>query len=233
MQANSQKSDVKMSFDDSEKGILKAGGVSLIVAGLVLFLFFIALLFLQTSPTLTPEMILDDPTAPVSLYALAAFGELILMPGGLGLYYALKNVKKAHMIIGIALWLLSSVSFLLSRTQIIALAPISGSYQATSSQALRTAYLVSTEYAIGLSSAFAEIALMLLAISSIIIGLVMLKGVFSKRIAYLVIISGSLTLLGTMGVLFEPITILTLFGLILSAIWQIIAGLKLYKLGIE
>ena len=233
MQANSQKSDVKMSFDDSEKGILKAGGVSLIVAGLVLFLFFIALLFLQTSPTLTPEMILDDPTAPVSLYALAAFGELILMPGGLGLYYALKNVKKAHMIIGTALWLVSVVSFLLSRTQIIALAPISGSYQATSSQALRTAYLVSTEYAIGLSSAFAEIALMLLAISSIIIGLVMLKGVFSKRIAYLVIISGSLTLLGTMGVLFEPITILTLFGLILSAIWQIIAGLKLYKLGIE
>ena len=56
-----------MSLDDSEKGILKTGGVSLVAAGFVLFLFFIALLFLQTSPTLTPEMVLDDPIAPVSL----------------------------------------------------------------------------------------------------------------------------------------------------------------------
>ena len=220
-----------MSFDDSEKGILKAGGVSLIVAGLVLFLFFIALLFLQTSPTLTPEMILDDPNAPVSLYAFAAFGELILMPGGLGLYYALKNVKKAHMIIGTALWLVSVVSFLLSRTQIIALASISSSYQTTSSQALRTAYLVSIVHAIELSNAFTEIALMLLAVSSIIIGLVMLKDVFGKVLGYLVLIAGILTLLGTIGVLLEPLTILTPFGLVLSAIWQIIAGIKLYKLG--
>ena len=219
-----------MSLDKSEKGIRQTGGVSLIIAGLVLFIFFFALMFLQTSPTLTPEMILDNPTAPISLYALAAFGELILMPGVLGLYYALKNVKKAHMIIGTALWIIAVISFLISRTQIIALAPLSSSYQATSSQALRTAYLVSTEHTIELSAMFAEIALMLLAISSIIIGLVMLKGVFRKGISYLVIISGTLTLLGTMGVIFDPITILTLFGLILSAIWQIIVGIRLYRL---
>ena len=56
-----------MSLDQSEKGILKAGGFSFIAAGFVLFLFFIALLVLQTSPTLTPEMILDDP---VCMHAL-------------------------------------------------------------------------------------------------------------------------------------------------------------------
>ena len=92
-----------MSLDKSEKGILRVGGFSLITAGFVLFLFFIALIFLQTSPTLTPEMVLDNPIPPVSLYALAAFGELILMPGVLGLYYALKNVKKTHMLMGTAL----------------------------------------------------------------------------------------------------------------------------------
>jgi len=220
-----------MSFDQSEKGILKAGGFSFITAGFVLFLFFIALLVLQTSPTLTPEMILDDPLPPVLLYALAAFGELLLMPGGLGLYYSLKNVKKTHMLMATALWLVAVISFLISRSQIIALAPLSGSYQAASSEALRSAYLVSTEHAIELSNAFAEIALMLLAVSSIIIGLVMLKGVFSKGISYLVIISGTLILLGTIGVLFEPLTILAPFGLILSAVWQIIVGVKLYKLG--
>ena len=220
-----------MSLDQSEKGILKAGGFSFIAAGFVLFLFFVALLVLQTSPTLTPEMILDDPLPPVSLYALAAFGELLLMPGVLGLYYSLKNVKKTHMLMATALWLVAVISFLISRSQIIALAPLSGSYQAASSEALRSAYLVSAEHAIELGNVFADMALMLLAVSSIIIGLVMLKGVFSKGVSYLVMISGTLTLLGTIGVLLEPLTILTLFGLILGAVWQIIVGVKLYKLG--
>jgi len=220
-----------MSLDQSEKGILKAGGFSFIAAGFVLFLFFIALLVLQTSPTLTPEMVLDDPVPPVSLYALAAFGELLLMPGGLGLYYSLKNVKKTHMLMATALWLVAVISFLISRSQIIALAPISDSYQATTSETMRAAYLVSAEHAIELGNVFAEMALMFLGASSIIIGLVMLKGVFSKGVSYLVIISGTLTLLGTMGVLLEPITILAPFGLILGAVWQIIVGVKLYKLG--
>ncbi|MCW3977679.1 MAG: DUF4386 family protein [Candidatus Bathyarchaeota archaeon] len=220
-----------MSPDQSEKGILKVGGFSLIAAGFVLFLFFIALLVLQTSPTLTPEMMLDNPLPPVSLYTLALFGELLLMPGVLGLYYYLKNVKKTHMLMATALWLGAVISFLISRTQIIALAPLSGRYQAASSELLRTAYLVSTQHAIEASNAFSEMALILLALSSIIIGLVMLKGVFGKGISYLVLVAGILTLLGTTGVLLEPLTILTPFGLILSAIWQIIVGVKLYKLG--
>ncbi len=220
-----------MSLDQSEKGILKAGGFSFIAAGFVLFLFFIALLVLQTSPTLTPEMILDDPLPPVSLYALAAFGELLLMPGVLGLYYSLKSVKKTHMLIATALWLVAVISFLISRSQIIALAPLSGSYQAASSEALRSAYLVSAEHAIELGNVFADMALMFLGVSSIIIGMVMLKGVFSKGVSYLVIISGTLTLLGTFGVLLEPMTILAPFGLVLGAVWQIIVGVKLYKLG--
>ncbi len=220
-----------MSLDQSEKGILKAGGLSLVAAGCVLFLFFLALLALQTSPTLTPEMILGNPVPPVSLYALAAFGELLLMPGVLGLYYSLRNVKRPHMLMATALWLLAVISFLISRSQIIALLPISGSYQATTSETMRAAYLVSAEHAIDLGNVFADMALMFLAVSSIIIGLVMRKGVFSKGISYLVMIAGVLTLLGTMGVLLEPLTILTVFGLVLSAIWQIVVGIKLYKLG--
>lgn len=220
-----------MSLDQSWKGTFKAGGLSLLAAGLVLFLFFLALIILQTSPTLTPEMILDDPVPPVSLYALAAFGELLLMPGVLGLYVALKNVKKTHMLMGTALWLLAVVSFLVSRSQIISILPISGSYQATTSETMQAAYLVSAEHAIELSNVFADWALMFFGIASIIVGSVMLKGVFSKGVSYLVMIAGTLTLLGAIGVLFEPLTILVLFGLTLSGVWQIVVGIKLYKLG--
>ena len=220
-----------MNVDQSRKGILKTGGLSLVAAGIFLFLFFVAMLILRTSPTLTPEMILTNPLPSVSLYSLAVFGELLLMPGVLGLYFALRHVKRAHMLMGTAVWLVAVFAFLVSRTQIIALASLSNSYLVTSSQTLREAYLVSTEHAIILSNVFSNIALLLLGIASIIIGLVMLNGVFSKNVGYLTIISGTLTLLGALGVLFEPIAILVLFGLTLGAVWQIIAGVKLYKMG--
>ena len=219
-----------MTLDQSKKGILKASGLSLFASGFVLFLFFVAMLIVRTSPTLTPEMILTNPLPSVSLYTLALFGELLLMPGVLGLYFALRQVKRAHMLMGTSVWLVAVFAFLVSRTQIIALTPLSNSYLVTSSQTLREAYLVSTEHAIILSNAFSNIALLLLGISSIIIGLVMLNGVFSKNVGYLAIISGTLTLLGALGVLFEPIAILVLFGLTLGAVWQILAGVKLYKM---
>jgi hypothetical protein len=218
-------------IDSSWKGLYKAGGSSFILAGIVLFLFFIALLILQTSPTLTPEMILENPLPSVSLYTLAVIGELLLMPGGLALYVALKHKKKATMLVATSLWLLAVMSFFVSRTQIIALQSLSSSYQAATSQAMQAAYIVSAEHAIGLSNTFSNIALLLLGIASIIIGSVMLKGFLGKGVSYLAIISGTLTLLGALGILFEPITILVLFGLTLGAVWQMIAGVKLYKLG--
>ena len=96
---------------------------------------------------------------------------------------------------------------------------------------MKSVYLVLADYAIELSNVFSNIALMLLGISSIIIGLVMLKGVFGKSLSYLVVISGALTFLGPIGFLFEPLTLLVLFGLTLGAVWQIVIGLKLFKLG--
>lgn len=220
-----------MGLDQSWKGASKAGGISLVASGVVLFLFFVALLILQTSPTLTPEMVLDNPLPPVSLYTLAVFGELLLLPGGLGLYVALKHVKKGTMLMGTALWLVAVLSFLISRTQVISLQSLSSGYQVATSQAMQAAYIVSAEHAIGLSNTFSNIALLLLGIASIIIGSVMLKGFLGKGVSYLAIISGTLTLLGALGILFEPITILVLFGLTLGAVWQMIVGVKLYKLG--
>lgn len=220
-----------MSIDSPWKGVYKAGGVSFFAAGIVLFLFFVALLFLQSSPTLTPEMVLENPMPSTSLYALAACGEFLLMPGALGFYCALKEVEKSHMVVATALWSVAVIMFLVSRTQIIALFRLSGSYQTASSEAMKAAYLVSAEHAIELSNVFSNIALILLGIASILIGLVMVRGIFRKGVSYLVIISGTLTLLGALGVLFEPLTILVLFGLTLGAIWQIIVGITLYKLG--
>lgn len=153
------------------------------------------------------------------------------MPRVLGLYLSLKAVKKNQMLIGTAVWLAAIPIFLVSRGQIISLVPISTSYTATTSEIMRAAYVVSVELAIDAANVYVAMALALLGVGSVIIGLIMLKGVFGKGLGYLVIVAGILILLGTCGVLLEVLAILTLFGLVLTAVWQIVVGAKLTRLG--
>jgi len=72
----------------------------------------------------------------------------------------------------------------------------------------------------------------LLSIASIIIGLVMLKGVFGK-IGYLVIAAGILTLFTPVSVFLSVPIIILVSGVALSSVWQVVVGVKLYKLGKE
>lgn len=200
-------------------------------AGAIIVLFLISGFIMRVPLPLTPQAVLENPLPPAILFSLAALGEFLLMPGVLGLYLSLKDVKKTHMLIGTAVCLVAIPMFLVSRGQIISLVPISGSYAATTSEILKAAYLTSAELAIEVANVYAVMALILLSVASIMIGLVMLKGVFGKGIGYLVILAGILILLGCCGVLLQVLTILTLFGLALTAVWQIVVGAKLYKLG--
>jgi hypothetical protein len=59
----------------------------------------------------------------------------------------------------------------------------------------------------------------------------MLKGDFGKRIGYLVIAAGILTLFTPFGVIMEIPIVIPFVGLILTAVWQLVVGAKLYKLG--
>ena len=218
-------------IDPSWRGVYKASGLSLFAGGAIIVVFLLSVFIMQVPLPDTPQVFLENPMPPVILYSLAALGEFLLMPGVLGLYLSLKDVKKTHMLIGTAVWLAAIPMFLVSRGQIISLLPISASYTATTSEIMKATYVASVELAIGTANVYVAMALALLGVGSVIIGLVMLKGVFGKGTGYLVIVAGILILLGTCGVVLEVLAILTLFGLVLTAVWQIVVGAKLYKLG--
>jgi hypothetical protein len=221
----------RFNVDPSWRGVYKASGLALFAGGAIIVVFLLSVFILQVPLPDTPQPFLENPTPPVILFGLAAIGEFLLMPGVLGLYLSLKDVKKTHMLIGTAVWLAAIPMFLVSRGQIISLLPISASYTATTSEIMKAAYVASVERAIEAANVYVVMALALLGVGSVIIGLVMLKGVFGKGTGYLVIVAGILILLGTSGVLLEVLAILTLFGLVLTAVWQIVVGAKLYKLG--
>jgi hypothetical protein len=218
-------------IDPSWRGVYRVSGLSLFAGGAIIVVFLLSVFIMQVPLPDTPQTVLENPMPPVILYSLAALGEFLLMPGVLGLYLSLKDVKKTHMLIGTAVWLAAIPMFLVSRGQIISLLPTSASYTATTSEIMKAAYLASAELALKAANVYVVMALGLLGVGSVIIGLVMLKGVFGKATGYLVIIAGILIVLGTLGVVLELLAILTLFGLILTAVWQMVVGARLYKLG--
>ncbi len=218
-----------MNNKSSWNGVIKAGGLSLIVGGIILFGFILSIFIFQVQLPLTAEGFLENPLPPALLFSLAALGEFLLMPGVLGIYFSLKKFNESQMLLGTAIWISSIPMFLVSRGQVISLVTIAENYAASADATQRAAYFATVQYALDLSGVFAGMALILLGVGGIILGLVMLKGVFGKRIGYLVILAGALTVMGTFGIIFEPLTIGTLFGLILNGVWQVIIGIKLFK----
>jgi hypothetical protein len=210
--------------------VYKAGGISLFVAGIIPFIYLLSVIILQQAIPIPTQETLENPSVPTYLFLLAALGELLLMPAGLGLYLSLKGIKQTNMLIATALWVFATPMFLVSRGLIFSLSQISRSYLETTNEMMRTAYLVSAELAIETQSIFAYMALILLSVASIIIGSVMLKGIYGKATGYLVIAAGIMTLFTPIGILIEIPFLISFTGVVLSAAWQIVAGVKLYKL---
>ena len=223
-------------IDPSWKGVIKVGGVSLFAAGAIALIFFVSVIATKQTLPPPPKETLENPFGPSALFTLAIIGEVLLLPSVLALYYSLKDVKKTPMYIAAALWVLCVPMFLVSRGQILAVCQISSSYLAATDETMRASYLVSAELAIESQDLYAMMGLILLSIASIIIGIVMLKGkeVFGKMIGYFVIAAGAFTLFGAISVKVEEVPIIfPIIGVILSAIWQLYIGVKLYRMGKE
>jgi hypothetical protein len=220
-----------MTVDQSWKGVYKSGGFSLLAGGAILVIFLLSVFIFRVALPLTPQAVLENPMPPVTLYLLAALGEFLLLPAALGLYLSLKDVDKNCMLIAAASWAVAVTMYLVSRGQIISLLSMSGRYAAATGESSRAAYLVSADQTIEGANIYGNMALMLHQVGSIVMGLVMLKGVYGRRTGYLVTVVGIMTFIGTFGVVLRPLSFLTLFGLMLTAVWQIVVGVKLYKLG--
>ncbi|MCK4790967.1 MAG: hypothetical protein KAV87_44950 [Desulfobacteraceae bacterium] len=217
--------------DPSWKGVIKWGGLSLFVAGFMIVPFVLWVLISQQTLPLPAEEFLEDPVGPTAFFLLPTIGELLLLPGFMALYFSLKDVKKAPMLIATGLLAVAVPMFLTSRGLIIALSQISNRYLDTTSEVMKAAYLASAELAIETQNIYAAMGLILLSVASIIVGRVMLKGVFGKRIGYVAIAAGILSISSPFAVMMGVPLIIPFIGLILMAYWQIVVGVKLYKLG--
>ena len=220
-------------IDPSWRGVVKWGGLSLLIGGIIAILFFILVIATQQTLPIPAEEALMDPLRPSLLFTLAVIGELLLLPSGIALFFALKGVQKSSMLMATALWVLCVPMFLTSRGQILAISQISSRYLDTTSEAMRASYLASAELAIEIQNLYAMLGLIVLSIASIIIGVVMFRGkeIFGKGIGYIVIVAGVFTIFGAISFLIKGFPVIVpVIGVMLTAIWQFYIGYKLFNL---
>jgi hypothetical protein len=216
----------------SWKGVVKWGGFSLFLAGVILILFIIGQAAFRVTLPLEGTEVLENPFAPTALFVLSIVGEFLLFPGMLALYFALREDGRAKMLVGAALGTLSVVMFLASRGLIISLFSVSGSYKAAAAASEKAAYLAAAEVALETQNVYATLALIFLSLASILIGLVMLKGkTFRKPVGYIVILSGIFTIFTPFAVNLGIPIVISFIGLVLTLFWQFWVGLRLFKLG--
>ena len=216
-------------IDSSWNGVIKWGGLSLFLGAVCLIIFILLVFGTQQALPLPAEQILENPVFPSLLFLIAMIGELLLLPGFLALYFSLKDVKKTPTFIATLLMFVSVPLFLASRGLVLSLSQISSRYIETTSETMKAAYLASAELTLETQNMYAMTGLLIMCIVSIIIGLVMIKGNFGK-ISYVVILAGILTCFSPFGVILDIPVIISFIGLILTAVWQLVVGFKLFKL---
>lgn len=213
------------------RGVIRWGGLSLALAGGVLVAFLLAVAVSGQTLPVPAEDMLEDPAVPTTLFTLAAVGELLLLPGILALALVLGRVDRSRVVLATSLWVVAVPLFLASRALIISVSQLSGSYQDATDSALRAGYLASAESAIEAQNILATMGLVLLSLGSILIGSVMLEGAFGRRLALLVIAAGVVTLPASFIVVAGGPVVVPLLGLVLGAAWQLVVGVKLFRLG--
>lgn len=227
---------VEVNVDPAWKGAYRAGGLLLITAGIVLLVTLLSFFILQPQFG-DPIFLLENPLVIVVTITLFLASNILWIPGVPSLYLALKDVKKTHMLMATVLAGVGLILIIASIRLYFSLFTLSDAYKAAVTEAEKVTYVVATslvEEALGLVSSLGSL---LFSVAIIIISLVMLSGIFSKGVAYLGTITGTVGIIAwgiPEGTLPEPLWMaLVIISLFLLIAWSIVVGAKLYKLGEE
>ena len=111
---------------------------------------------------------------------------------------------------------------------------LSGSYAGSASDTQRAGAIAAASYASAVlnSSLFAVYAILVPALGILVISLVMREGVFNKATAYAGLGAGVLGIIAVVGPFFvSTLGIFAVFSSILTTVWVLLAGYRLYRLG--
>jgi len=150
------------------------------------------------------------------------------------LYWALKEINRNATLAGIGfVGLFVVLDLAVTWPNYSSLISLSTKYAIATNDTQRMAFVAAANYAYGVlsSSLFAVYAILVPALGISIIGLVMLKGTFSKVTAYLGVVTGILGIISVVGPFFlTALGMVAIITSVLTTVWVLFVGFKLLKL---
>lgn len=227
----SEQKQMAIAVDPDRKWLYRAGGIAALAIG-VAYIIIIGLYASVGVPPSGGEAKLDylvgKTTAWWGIVGISVLTNFLYVPVALALYMALKKISQTTMLIGVSfVGLFVILENAVNWTSYAILILLSGDYAAATNESQRAIFVAAATYAsAALESPLAAVwAIGTLSFGFLLIGLVMLKGVFGKPTAYVGILTGILGIVAVAGV-----SIAVILNAVAALIWLFMVGHRLYRL---
>lgn len=175
--------------DPNEKSLYRVGGVSAFVIGIGYMVTIPLIAFAGFPPSggeASLKYFAGKTTVWWAIVGLSVITDLLYVPVALSLYQALKGINRSAMLVAtVFVGLFIALDLAVTWVNEAALISLSGSYAVATNDVQRAAYVAAADYASAvLASRLAAVyAIAVLSFAILVIGVVMLKGVFGRPTA--------------------------------------------------
>lgn len=224
--------------DPDGKWLYRAGGISAVAFGIA-YIAIIALYAPIGAPPTGAEgwlmYMAGSITTWWAIVGLSVLTDFLLVPVALSLYIALKGVNKNMMLLAVAcMGLFVFLDLALTQINYASLIAFSSNYTTITNESQRAALVTAAAYPASVvdSNLVFVYNSLTLTVGILLTGLVMLKGIFNKATAYLALATGIFGIVAVAGSFFtNALDTTIIFASLLTTIWALFAGFRLYRLG--
>lgn len=224
--------------DPDGKWLYRVGGISALLLGIA-YIITIPLYVQAGAPPLGGEAKLAYLAGKTAVWwailGLSVLTDFLFVPVALSLYLALKGINRNAMLVATAfVGLFVVLDLAVTWPNYASLITLSGNYVAATNDIQRATYVGAANYASAVltSSLEAVYSILVLSVGILLIGLVMLEGIFRKSTAYLGVATGILGIVSVVGPFFvSALSVTIIITSVLTTLWVLFVGFRLYRLG--
>jgi hypothetical protein len=227
----SAKKVLRPAVDPDEAWLYRVGGISALVLG-VGYIATIAVYYRVGAPPSAGAAWLTYLAGKTTewwvILGLSVLTDLLYVPLALALYLALRGVNRSSMLVATAfVGLFVVLDLAVTWAHYASLIMLSGNYAAATNDTQRAAYIAAADYASAVLASRVEVvyAIVVPSFGILVIGLVMLKGIFGKSTAFLGVITGILGIVSLAG-----FSVTVIMNAVLTTVWVLLVGYRLYWL---
>lgn len=224
--------------DPDGKWLYRVGGISALLLGIA-YIITIPLYVQAGAPPSGGEAKLTYLAGKTAVWwailGLSVLTDFLFVPVALSLYLALKGINRNAMLVATAfVGLFVVLDLAVTWPNYASLITLSGNYVAATNDIQRATYVGAANYASAVltSSLEAVYSILVLSVGILLIGLVMLEGIFRKSTAYLGVATGILGIVSVVGPFFvSALSVTIIITSVLTTLWVLFVGFRLYRLG--